>query len=326
MNNLLDILDVNNIYFVSQGATFKQEKAGKYIWAPLETKSGLKVHHWDRMLDIKIGDIIIHYENKKIYALSKAKTTAYLSKNPFPNDEIWEKNGRKVDLTLVEFESPIITGSNLEISEQLYHAQNNQKHFPFNKNKTINQGYLFKSNIEMLEIILEELSSEEKNKIKLDLTTEHLREDLADLELLEDINKEALPESPSNVTNKKEVQEPKTINQQKYYPRDKRISKNALALADYKCEYDNTHPLFERKNQPIDYTEPHHLIPLSKQEDFSYSLDVEANIVSLCSHCHNKIHYGKDNQNIIEYLFNNRKKQLFDAGIPITLDDLLSYY
>lgn len=326
MKNLVDLIDDEQIFFVTQGATFKQEKAGKYIWAPIETTKGQKVHHWDRMTDVVLGDIIIHYENKKIYAISKAKTNAYLSNNPFPDDTNWGVEGRKIELTLAEFTDSIQTDPSFDINEKLYDAQKNQKHFPFNKAKKVNQGYLFKSNIEMLEIILDELDLEERNKIKISLTTEHVDEELADYELLENINAEPLPATPIEVTNKKAVQEPKTVNQQKYFPRDKQISKNALVRANFKCEYDVTHLVFERKNHPVDYTEPHHLIPLSKQNDFEYSLDVEANIVSLCSHCHNKVHYGKHNRNIIEKLLIEREEQLIEAGIPIKLDGLLSYY
>lgn len=65
MKNLVDLIDDEQIFFVTQGATFKQEKAGKYIWAPIETTKGQKVHHWDRMTDVVLGDIIIHYENKE---------------------------------------------------------------------------------------------------------------------------------------------------------------------------------------------------------------------------------------------------------------------
>ena len=40
------------------------------------------------------------------------------------------------------------------------------------------------------------------------------------------------------------------------------------------------------------YTEQHHLIPMAYSDKFEVSLDVEVSIVSLCSTCHNHIHYG----------------------------------
>ena len=45
--------------------------------------------------------------------------------------------------------------------------------------------------------------------------------------------------------------------------------KNALIRADFKCEVDESHKLFLRKGQPVNYTEPHHLIPLKYDKLFS---------------------------------------------------------
>lgn len=74
--------------------------------------------------------------------------------------------------------------------------------------------------------------------------------------------------------------------------------------------------------------EPHHLIPLSEQANFPVSLDVEANIVSLCSTCHNCVHYGIDKEKfeILYSLFESRKDRLAKCGIHITFNDLINMY
>lgn len=110
------------------------------------------------------------------------------------------------------------------------------------------------------------------------------------------------------------------------YKRDKKKAVNALKISGYKCEYNNEHPTFKRKKNNINYTEPHHLIPMSYQDDFEYSIDIEENIVSLCSNCHNEIHYGKNAERIILSLFESRKKLLLNKGIKITEEKLLEYY
>ena len=96
--------------------------------------------------------------------------------------------------------------------------------------------------------------------------------------------------------------------------------------ANYKCEVDKDHKCFLRKDGETPYTEAHHLVPLSFQDDFEYSLDIEENIVSLCSNCHNEIHYGYNAINIITQLYEERKDLLKGKGIDITLEKLLSYY
>lgn len=110
------------------------------------------------------------------------------------------------------------------------------------------------------------------------------------------------------------------------YPRDRKTAVNALARAKHKCEVDEKHPSFTRKNTNLEYTEPHHLIPMSYQDSFESSLDVEANIVALCSNCHNQIHYGAGSEELIEELYNKREEELEQAGIPISLEDLLNLY
>ncbi len=117
-----------------------------------------------------------------------------------------------------------------------------------------------------------------------------------------------------------------SINGAPVYARDCTVAKQALQQAKFLCEYDNTHDCFIRKKSPVGYTEPHHLIPMCQQNNFQVSIDVEANIISLCSNCHNKIHYGKDYQTILISLYNQRKERLKKAGIDISLTQLVSYY
>ena len=108
--------------------------------------------------------------------------------------------------------------------------------------------------------------------------------------------------------------------------RDRNVAENALRLANFKCEIDNTHPLFIRRKSNITYTEPHHLIPMKYYDNFNYSIDVENNIVSLCSNCHNNIHYGKGWEDLIKILYDKRKKLLEKAGLTIELADLFNMY
>lgn len=110
------------------------------------------------------------------------------------------------------------------------------------------------------------------------------------------------------------------------YKRDVTAARFALRRANFKCEFDNNHASFIRATKNETYMEPHHLIPLSQQELFEFSLDVPANIVSLCSTCHNCIHYGKDSYILIEKLYVNRKDELEKAGIFVSLAALKRMY
>lgn len=63
--------------------------------------------------------------------------------------------------------------------------------------------------------------------------------------------------------------------------------------------------------------EAHHLIPMEYYNYFDVSIDVEENIVSLCSNCHREIHHGKDASVIVKKLYEQRKTCLQKAGMPL---------
>jgi hypothetical protein len=111
-----------------------------------------------------------------------------------------------------------------------------------------------------------------------------------------------------------------------YYERSPQVAINAIANSNYSCEIDSLHKTFTRKSKNEPYLEPHHLIPLSKQNDFQYSLDVEANIISLCSNCHNEIHYGQNHKMLIKFLYNKRIQRLEKTALKIDLATLIGYY
>lgn len=111
-----------------------------------------------------------------------------------------------------------------------------------------------------------------------------------------------------------------------YYPRDPKVAAIALNNADYKCENNEEHECFIRRSNDLPYTEVHHLIPLACHYKFNKSLDIPENIISLCSNCHNEIHYGKNADQLIEKFYNLRKDKLKEAGIEITLKALLDMY
>lgn len=101
---------------------------------------------------------------------------------------------------------------------------------------------------------------------------------------------------------------------------------DSLILADYKCEYNPEDRTFTRKNGK-QYTEPHHLIPISKYREFDRSLDVKENIVSLlviAITCF-IMEYTMKKRNNRKILL-DRQEQLCEYGISISLEQLSVYY
>ena len=110
------------------------------------------------------------------------------------------------------------------------------------------------------------------------------------------------------------------------HKRDANVAYNALKMANFKCEYDSSHISFLRKKSNEIYMEGHHLIPLEFQDKFDVNLDVEANIVSLCSQCHNLIHYGCEYETLLKKLYDSRIERLKQCGINITFEQLVEMY
>ncbi|MEG0834822.1 MAG: HNH endonuclease [Christensenellaceae bacterium] len=114
--------------------------------------------------------------------------------------------------------------------------------------------------------------------------------------------------------------------------RDPTVAKQALFNAEYRCELYPNHETFIKRKDDTPYTEPHHLIPMFMQGKVKtpdgkiVNLDVENNIVSLCSNCHNKLHYGKDIKEDLQKLYEERKELLGVCGITVSFDELSAMY
>jgi len=121
---------------------------------------------------------------------------------------------------------------------------------------------------------------------------------------------------------------PKKYGNSKRYPVNPRISKNALEIAEYKCEINKDHNTFLNKKSKMQYMEAHHLIPMSKQDEFDCNIDVPENVLCLCPNCHRKIHLAEDvsKKEILKQAFEKRKQQLPQREIFIGFDALLNIY
>lgn len=142
----------------------------------------------------------------------------------------------------------------------------------------------------------------------------------------EEVNEEVV--KPSTITSYKKEPRHETVivSGREVYPRDVKTAKEVLVSNHFKCEIDEKHEVFKKKNSDELYAEAHHIVPMSKQKDYNYSLDVKANIACLCSNCHRKIHYGEEAPKLIEKLYNSHKDTLKASGINISLDELIDIY
>ena len=197
--------------------------------------------------------------------------------------------------------------------------------------------YIFKigQELDALRLIAESVRIDEDVKqqarkiLQLELQSQLVLEDMEDEKFLQELNKDIIYSNDAEINY---LNRPKTSREVvksvvSKYPRSRTVALRALSRANYLCECDNSHFLFKRRNSEINYTEPHHLVPLSAMKDFpGINLDCEQNVVSLCSNCHNLLHYGADVDSILKPLYFERKYLLEKAGIIIEYDTLKKYY
>lgn len=140
--------------------------------------------------------------------------------------------------------------------------------------------------------------------------------------------------SPRKITKKDIIDNPVTrpdyilVRGRKVWKRNPAYAAEAVLLANYFCEVDNSHKHFISKTTEQSYVEAHHLIPIRFQDKHEHSLDIHANIVSICVACHKQLHHGffRDKKDILDKLLNSRKERLKASGIDIDITQLYSYY
>ncbi|MBU4343606.1 MAG: hypothetical protein KKG21_06315 [Candidatus Omnitrophica bacterium] len=157
---------------------------------------------------------------------------------------------------------------------------------------------------------------------------------LYDIKLQEDVD-EDLPregiEAEKPLKEKPEVKIDGTTfegkkQQDKIAARRKKIAREA---SNHTCELEQLHncKYFTSKVSRKNYIEAHHLIPKEFANDFEFSIEMLANYVTLCPHCHRMIHLALDREreSSINFLYKARAGRLKSVGIEIRIEDLRKY-
>lgn len=91
----------------------------------------------------------------------------------------------------------------------------------------------------------------------------------------------------------------------------------AKGACKYCCQIDESHRTFISDSTKKNYVEGHHIIPISCQAFFNYSLDVLANIIVLCPNCHRLLHYAIKPERVdkLYQIYDERYERFSNAGI-----------
>lgn len=328
------------IYLVNQGDNYKVEHEGGYLWAPTLMTNGKPHKGHTNLSKVRQGDIIIHNKKGIVVDISVATNDYYMSDRPSETRRFeYTDEGYMVNVESIGDITPVKL--NILWAEM---DRRNKEHsvsecaFTIKGAKQFYLSILSDDEIQLLisEIIKNQSDEKMKKKIIKLFDDDYINPKFsAAVEILDDYSlqeQEIINFSDSvqpSIPDRPQKQAYYTVNNSdtKKPKRNTDYARYALNKANYKCEYDPSDLTFERPNG-TQYTEPHHLIPICYCDEFEFSLDDPANIVSLCSHHHNQIHYGKDDDKIrlLEKLWNDRKEQLKKRNIYVEFEKLLDYY
>ncbi|MER2172104.1 MAG: HNH endonuclease [Psychrobacillus psychrodurans] len=148
-------------FIIMQNTTYELEKEAGIIWCPVYDRAGNVPHSWLRIREIEPDNILFHYSNGDIVAVSRALGGAQLQNKPEFLDTTYEglKEGYVVNLYYHELERPIsIRKFFNEIVENLP-----IKYSPFQLNGRANQGYVYPCNEELTLQLLKSIRLEFDN-------------------------------------------------------------------------------------------------------------------------------------------------------------------
>ena len=114
---------IQHVWWVNQGQTFQQERAGGYIWAPLRTRAGYGVRHHLDVGTVQEGDAVMHYSNSVIRAVGIANSEATNAQRPEELPiEPWGEQGHMVSIRYQDVNPPLTIEA---INSQLFILQPN---------------------------------------------------------------------------------------------------------------------------------------------------------------------------------------------------------
>jgi len=128
-------------WWVSQNHTFKQERAGGYLWAPKKGRGVGTPYHWQTMTEVRAGDVVFSYVSQRIPAIAVASTSSYDSPKPgeFGDRASWEEDGRRIDVQYQDLARPLEIPPLTAMLKGLL----SEKYSPLTETGGGTQGYLF---------------------------------------------------------------------------------------------------------------------------------------------------------------------------------------
>jgi hypothetical protein len=134
------------VWWVNQGSTYTKARKAGLIWAPMLDKAGRPQRHWETMDQVRAGDVILHYSNSNLRAVSTAESGASPAKNPFGQD-VWGDDGRVVPVRYEDLHAMVPLAS-------IPASVRTTAGGPFTSVGSVQQGYLYRVSDAVLHVLI----------------------------------------------------------------------------------------------------------------------------------------------------------------------------
>jgi len=125
-----------NVWWVNQGSSYVQARDGRYLWAPHVSKTGTTFAHWTNVKKLGANDIVLHYANSALHAVSIVEEPYVDAVNPSVLPGHSEEMGFLTKNRYHEFPEPILLSD-------IPSTWRESGPGPFTEQGTVKQGYLF---------------------------------------------------------------------------------------------------------------------------------------------------------------------------------------
>lgn len=123
-------------WWVCQGETYAQQRDSGIIWAPNSGKDGATREFWRALQDARSGDVVLHYANNKIRAVSTITEDPTPAPKPTGFSDAWSDHGWVVSASYNELAPPLDL-TPIPVEARIAHGA------PFTKHGSVQQGYFF---------------------------------------------------------------------------------------------------------------------------------------------------------------------------------------
>ncbi len=313
-------------WFVNLGKYYNAQRNGQFIWAPIKNEFGSVLQHWENLMYINKGDIILCNKKGNIMAIAIANGPAYSCNIPDSFEQSWRPEGRRVDLTFYDLKKPFrFKDYKDEYLNDIDYDKN-----PFDVNGNAKLGYLFPIEKHIAEFLIDKINDKEINKLIYNVDTElieEIEEVVEENEQFEKINNGSIKpysiEEANRIDSQNYHYEERTNEGKKKVLRvktDPKLKATRMELANHNCEINQNHKTFTNSSGKYQYLECHHIIPLNAQKDFpNIKLDSMFNIIAVCPICHMQVHHAKAEEKgeIFSIMYNIRKDEMLEHGFDL---------